>query len=267
MIVYPNAKINLGLNIIGRRADGYHDICTVMYPIPLTDELEIEKADGFSFSIDGIPLADDGRENLVVRAWRMVHEAYNIGNVSIRLTKRIPSGAGLGGGSADAAFTVKALSELFGLRISAEEMQRMVARLGADCAFFIKNVPALCEGIGDRMTEIALDLGGYVLVLVKPDVFVSTADAYAGCTPQPWERGLEKLIRHPIEEWKNAIKNDFERQVFAKFPELEGLKNGFYDAGALYSAMSGSGSSVFGIFAKSHDINTLRTANTFKMEL
>jgi len=248
MIVYPNAKINLGLNIVRKREDGYHDLESVMCPIQLYDELEIEKSDKLSFEIEGIKLEDDGKENLVVRAFRMMAERYNISPVSIRLNKKIPSGAGLGGGSADAAFMLKALNELYSVGASSTELKQMASRLGADCALFIDNKPMMCRGIGDIMTPIDLKLKGYKLLIVKPDVNISTAEAYRGCKPAPWSEPLEESIKQPIKEWRNSIKNDFEPQVFALHSELFKLKESLYNSGAEFALMSGSGSSFYGIY-------------------
>lgn len=267
MHFYPNAKINLGLNIIRKRSDGYHDIETVMYPIPLADDLQIAKSDKLSFSIEGIPLADDGKENLVIRAWRMVDEKYHIGPVSIHLIKNIPSGAGLGGGSSDAAFTICGLNDLFSIGMTIGEMENMASKLGADCAFFIQNRPALCTGIGDVMTPLPISLNETQLVLIKPDVSVSTPEAYRGCTPKPWDTPIEKLISLPVSEWKNVMKNDFEQQVFANHAILKNIKTDFYNDGALFSAMSGSGSTIFGLYDKDHNINILSSYKGYKLSL
>jgi len=250
MIVYPNAKINLGLNITRKRPDGYHDLETVMYPIPLYDELEIEEADQLSFEIEGIKLEDDGKENLVIRAYRLLAEHYPIKPVKIHLVKNIPSGAGLGGGSADAAFMLKAINQLFSLRICNSELEKMASKLGADCALFIDNKPKMCRGIGDQLTPVNIDLNNYQIMIVKPEVHISTAEAYRGCNPGIWETPLSEIINLPIEQWKDGMKNDFESQVFALHNELFDLKQRFYDSGAIYSAMSGSGSSLFGIYKK-----------------
>ncbi len=248
MTSYPNCKINIGLNIECRRPDGYHNVSTLMYPVPLCDKLTIEPAEELSFSISGIKLEDDGKENLVLRAYRLIANDYKIPNVSINLEKNIPSGAGLGGGSSDAAFTIRMLNEMFRLNLSDEQMERYSARLGADCAFFIKNKPMICEGIGDIMENVDLRLNGKHLLLVKPSVRVSTAEAYSGCQPHKWEKNIRELLLEPISEWRNEIVNDFEKQVFSSHPELALIKNRLYQAGALYAAMSGSGSSIFGIF-------------------
>lgn len=267
MLLYPNAKINIGLNIVRKRPDGYHEISTVMYPIPLRDELEITKSRELSLTIDGIPLADDGKENLVVRAWRLVNEKYGIGNVSMRLKKNIPSGAGLGGGSSDAAFTIRGLNDIFNIGMSDGDMESIASRLGADCAFFIKNSPAICTGIGEIMKTIDLPLEGMVLVLVKPDISVPTPEAYRSCIPKPWDTPLSQRIKLPITNWKNDVRNDFETHIFDKHPLLKTIKDDFYADGAIYSAMSGSGSTIFGIYSNNQGINILSKHNGYKLTL
>lgn len=267
MTSYPNCKINIGLNIESKRPDGYHDISTLMYPVPLCDKLTIEPSDVFSFSISGIKLEDDGKENLVVRAYRLIAKDYNIPNVSINLEKNIPSGAGLGGGSADAAFTIKMLNEMFTLNMSDEQMENYSSRLGADCAFFIKNEPMICEGIGNIMRKCDIQLNGKWLLLVKPAVHVSTAEAYCGCKPQKWAKGLRELLNEPIREWKKEIVNDFEKQVFSAHPELTQIKSRLYQAGADYAAMSGSGSSIFGIFSSDNIKDSFSEYNHYLLHL
>jgi len=260
MKVYPNAKINLGLNIVRKREDGYHDLETVMYPIPLYDELEVEEADELSFEIEGIKLEDDGKENLVVRAYRMMAERYPIKPVRIHLIKYIPSGAGLGGGSADAAFMLKALNELYSLGITNDELKKMASRLGADCALFIENRPMMCKGIGDQMEPVALQLKGYSLILIKPEIHISTAEAYRGCKPARWNTPLAASINKPICEWRKNIKNDFEPHLFALHGEMEKIKDELYANGAEFALMSGSGSTIYGI-TKNKDINCLFTTH------
>lgn len=267
MKVYPNAKINLGLNIVRKREDGYHDLETVMYPIPLYDELEVEEADELSFEIEGIKLEDDGKENLVVRAYRMMAERYPIKPVRIHLIKNIPSGAGLGGGSADAAFMLKALNELFRVGASNQELKQMASKLGADCALFIDNKPMMCEGIGDQMTPVDLDLRGCQLLVVKPEVHISTAEAYRGCKPARWATPLSEIIKQPMENWKSTMKNDFEPQAFAIHDDLIALKKAIYESGATYSAMTGSGSSFFGIYKNNIPTNSLSGYQHYLLKL
>ncbi len=268
----PCAKLNLGLNIVGRRADGYHDIETVFYPIPLCDELEIEEADVDSFSLSGIPIVgsvecspatkgtqglDNVESNLVLRAIGMLRDkGYNIPPLRIRLEKNIPSGAGLGGGSSDAAFTVRMLKEMFTLDLSTTEVMRLVSMLGADCAFFVESKPAFAEGIGDVLSPIDLDLSGLYLVLVKPDDVVSTREAYSLTTPHVPQLRLSDAVRGDISTWRGTVVNDFEESVFPLHPEIAAVKRSLYAQGALYASMSGSGSSVFALFREPISIRT-----------
>ena len=254
MIVYPNAKINIGLNIVEKRPDGYHNLETVFYPINLLDALEITVADKqeqkCSIKVSGEVLAGRPEDNLVVKAYKAIKTLFpdKVKPVEAHLHKHIPSGAGLGGGSSDAAFTLKLLNEKFELELSDEKLQQIAANIGADCPFFIKNKPVFAQGIGDVFTELDLSLKGKVIVLVKPDIGVSTKDAYAMINPQKPDRPLTELLKLPIEQWKNNVVNDFEKSVFRKFPEIAAIKDRLYDLDALYAAMSGSGSAVYGIF-------------------
>ena len=260
MLVYPNAKINLGLNVVERRADGYHNIETIFYPIGILDVLSIEPSDtcsDYSFSLSGIAVNGDVEDNLIVKAYRLLRSEYEFPPVDISLHKQIPFGAGLGGGSADAAFTLKALNELFELNISDRKLEKLAGELGADCPFFIRNKPVYATGTGNEFSTIKLSLKGYWMLLVKPDIHVSTAEAYAGITPTPSEKPLPELIKLPVSEWKNWIKNDFEKTVFEKQPQIGKLKEQMYDLGALYASMSGSGSSVYGIFKEKPDVEGL----------
>ena len=252
MITYPNAKINLGLNIVEKRPDGYHNLETVFYPINLQDALEVnlrEEEDEFSLKVSGVSIEGEPEDNLVVKAYRLLKKDYpNMPAIDIHMYKHIPTGAGLGGGSADAAFMIKLLNEKFKLNLSIEKMEEYAAILGADCAFFIQNKPVFASGIGNIFEPIQLSLKGYYLVLVKPDIFVSTKDAFAHITPMQPTQSLKEIIRMPVETWRATMKNDFEESVFQKFPEIAAIKDKLYDLGAIYASMSGSGSSVFGIF-------------------
>ena len=248
MLVYPNAKINLGLHVTARRPDGYHDIETVFYPIPLMDALEAtESHSGGSFRQTGVPLDCDVEQNLVFRALQKVKEKRQLPPLDIHLFKHIPSGAGLGGGSSDAAFMVRLLNEQFQLGMSAAEMREIVTPLGADCAFFIENSPMLATGIGDRLTRINVSLSGWVLIVVKPDIHVSTRDAYAGITPRQPEQPLADILALPVEQWQGRLVNDFEPSIFALHPEIAAIRDRLLDLGAVYAAMSGSGSALFGL--------------------
>ena len=252
MITYPNAKINLGLNIVEKRPDGYHNLETVFYPINLQDALEVnlrEGEDEFSLKVSGVSIEGKPEDNLVVKAYRLLKKDYpHIPAIDIHMYKHIPTGAGLGGGSADAAFMIKLLNEKFKLNLSIEKMEEYAAILGADCAFFIQNKPVFATGIGNIFEPIQLSLKGYYLVLVKPDIFVSTKDAFAHIPPKEPTQSLKEIIRMPVETWRATMKNDFEESVFQKFPEIAAIKDKLYDLGAIYASMSGSGSSVFGIF-------------------
>lgn len=252
MITYPNAKVNLGLNITEKRPDGYHNLETVFYPIPLQDALEVKPLDGeneYLLKIAGTQITGEPEDNLVIKAYRLLKQDYpHLPSIDIHMFKHIPTGAGLGGGSSDAAFMLKLLNEKFSLHISVSQLEEYAARLGADCAFFIQNKPVFASGIGNIFEPIELSLKGYYLVLVKPDIFVSTKEAYALVKPQKSQQSLKDIIHKPIEEWKNTMVNDFEKSVFHKFPEIAAIKDKLYDMGAIYASMSGSGASVFGLF-------------------
>lgn len=250
MISFPNAKINLGLNIVSKRPDGYHNLETVFYPIPLTDILEIvPSADGEPhLHCYGRPVDCPAEKNLVMRAYRLLQQEFHLPGVDIHLYKHIPDGAGLGGGSSDAAHTLTMLNEMFELELSQQRLATVAARLGADCPFFIYNRPMLAHGIGDELQSIDLSLAGHTLLLVKPAVSVSTAEAYARVTPTPPATPVEEITSWPIEMWDGQLVNDFEPSVFALHPELWAIKLLLLEAGAEYAAMSGSGSAIFGIF-------------------
>ena len=254
MIVYPNAKINIGLNVVEKRPDGYHNLETVFYPINLQDILEIQEietdapASGYRLKVTGTVLDGSPEDNLVVRALKLLKKDFDLPPVSIGLYKHIPTGAGLGGGSADAAFTVKTLNERFKLGLTIQQMEDYCSQLGADCPFFIQNKPVFATGIGNVFHPLELNLKYKQLVLVKPDIFVSTKDAYAKVKVQHPKKQLPELLAQPIEKWKDTVVNDFEASVFSKYPEIAAIKDKLYDLGAVYASMSGSGSSVFGIF-------------------
>ncbi len=276
MICFPNAKINLGLDIVSKRADGYHNLETVFYPIGLKDALEIvpsnnsaagaesqsEPTEGYRFFQTGIEIQGNADDNLVVKALKLLSAEKEIPDIDIHLLKKIPFGAGLGGGSADAAFMLRLLNETFSLGYSDAQLENRAAKLGADCAFFIKNKPAFATGIGNELETIELDLSRYFFVLVKPDIFVPTKDAYAMVSPQTPQTSLKEIIRLPVSEWKGRMKNDFEPSVFKKFPEICDIKQKLYDSGAVYASMSGSGSSVYAFFEEKTDVNK-QFANCF----
>lgn len=254
MITYPNAKINIGLSITERRPDGYHNIESVFYPINLQDAVEIktiegeEPQGGYKLKVSGTILDGTPDDNLVVKAYQLLRKDFNFPAQKIHLYKHIPVGAGLGGGSSDAAAIIKMLNEKFALGLTSEQMQNYAVQIGADCPFFINNTPVFATGIGNIFTPIELSLHGKTIILVKPDIFVSTRDAYALVKPSPAAIPLTEAIKQPISEWKQIITNDFEKSVFAKYPEIAAIKDKLYDMGALYASMSGSGSAVYGIF-------------------
>jgi 4-diphosphocytidyl-2-C-methyl-D-erythritol kinase len=256
MITFPNAKINLGLNVVERRPDGYHNLETLFYPIPLQDALEVTRATRtapddapYSLHMSGRPIEGDPDDNLVVRAYRLVKELHpDVAPVDIHMYKHIPTGAGLGGGSADAAFMIRLLNHKFALGMTDDEMERHAARLGADCAFFVRNRPVFATGIGNVFHPVELSLQGMHLVLVKPDIFVSTRAAFAHIVPKKPEVSLTEVVKLPVEQWQGVMKNDFEDSVFPQFPEIAAIKDRLLDLGAVYASMSGSGSSVYGLF-------------------
>ena len=250
MITYPNFKINIGLNIVAKRADGFHDLQTVFYPVDtLKDELEINRIDkGVQLSVFRVDNLCATEDNLCVKAFRLLQKLFDIDGVEIKLTKNIPFGAGLGGGSADAAFALKMYNELFQLQLSSSKLQNLAAQLGSDTAFFVENSPVYATGRGEIMTPINLDLSDYKIEVIKPDFSISTKEAYAGVHPQQPKINLNELIQKPISEWKHCIHNDFEDTLFVKYPQLQEVKNNFYAHGAVYASMSGSGSAVYGIF-------------------
>jgi 4-diphosphocytidyl-2-C-methyl-D-erythritol kinase len=252
MITFPNCKINLGLWVTQRRTDGYHNIQTVMYPVPWCDVLEILPADSAeaTLTVTGTHLDGVQEKNLCFRAWSLLAEKYSIPPVNIHLHKVIPTGAGLGGGSSDAAFTLQMLNSLFHLNLDNDTLRLLSVQLGMDCPFFIENVPALSTGRGEFLKPVSLSLDGYYLVLVKPPIHVSTAGAFLGITPVYRENSIDESITHPIQDWKHELHNDFEKSVFELYPDIQEIKYAMYRKGALYSAMSGSGSAVFGLFAE-----------------
>jgi len=267
MIIFPNAKINIGLNVIGRRPDGYHDLETIFYPIKINDALEIIEADKLSFESSGLEIPGRVEDNLCIKGYHLLKKDFDLPPVKIHLHKHIPIGAGLGGGSADAAFFIRLLNKKFNLGLTDDQMIDYARKLGADCAFFIKNKPVFAFDKGDEFESIKLDLSNYKIVLVMPPVHVSTGEAYGGVKPAPVNLSLMELIYKPVAEWKNFIKNDFEVSVFKNHPMIRGVKASLYEAGAIYASMSGSGASVFGIFDKTPDLSELKKENQVFVDL
>lgn len=264
MITFPCAKINLGLNIVNKRSDGYHELQTVFYPTKLTDTLEIKRMDD-EFPVDtacdlkiyGIPVACNEQDNLVVKAYTLIAQDYDLPRIHAHLFKQIPSQAGLGGGSSDAAYMIRLLDERFRLNMGNAEMERYAARLGADCAFFITAEPSYATGIGEILepTDGPWDtLDTYYIGIVKPDIAISTKEAFAHIVPQMPAKCCRDIVRQPIETWRDELTNDFEKPLFALHPELADIKQRLYQEGAIYAQMSGSGSALFGIFDHKVDI-------------
>ena len=251
MKIKANCKINLGLDVLRRRDDGYHDLSTIMLPVEgLYDVVDVERRDDNKIVFRGVGLTVDcaDEDNICVKAARLMQERYGIAGVDITLDKRVPFGAGLGGGSADGTAVILAINNIFSLDLTEEELIARAAELGSDTAFFVRNTPQLCEGRGEQMTAIDVNLDGMWMVIIKPNESVSTREAYAGVKPAIPELPLTQRIKRPIAEWQGLIKNDFEPSVFAAHPVIESAKELLLDAGAIYASMSGSGSALFGLF-------------------
>ncbi len=255
MILFPNAKINIGLFVTEKRPDGFHNLETIFYPVTsLADILEIKIADApngtVNFKNSGLLIDCPEDKNLVIKAYRLLEREFALPAVNVHLHKIIPFGAGLGGGSADAAFMLVGLNSMFNLGLSETSLEKYAAELGSDCAFFIKNKPAFAHGRGELLEAIDINLDDYQIVVEKPDVAVSTKEAYAGITPIPAPFNLRNINDLPINEWSNHITNDFEKSILKAHPEIQEYKDLMYKRGAVYASMSGSGSAVFGIFKK-----------------
>lgn len=261
MIVFPNAKINIGINITRRRPDGYHNIETIFYPLPIYDALEALPGDELTFHSSGLEIPGRAEDNLCIKGYHLIKRDFDLPPLNIHLLKHIPIGAGLGGGSANAAFFIKLVNSLFSLGLTTVQMLNYARQLGADCAFFIENKPLFAFEKGDQFESIRLDLSKYKIVLVMPPVHVSTGEAYGGVRPAPVKQSLYELISEPIQDWRHLIKNDFEESVFKNHPVIRGVKAALYDAGAIYASMSGSGASVFGIFNEKPDLSELEKTN------
>ncbi len=267
MITFPNAKINLGLNIIAKRSDGYHNLETVFYPVSLEEALEVNKSENnstpFALHTSGLPVEGDPAQNLVAKAFQLLAKRFDLPPIDVYLYKKIPTGAGLGGGSSDAAFMLKLLNDEFELKLTTEELEEYAAQLGADCAFFIRNHPTFAEGIGNIFSSVKVSLQGYGIVIVKPDIFVSTREAFSLITPAKPEISLKENIYRAPEEWKKHITNDFERSVFKLYPAIAEIKDKLYDHGAIYASMSGSGAAVYGLFTPETEIPKMDFGSSF----
>jgi 4-diphosphocytidyl-2-C-methyl-D-erythritol kinase len=257
VIVYPNCKINLGLRILEKRTDGYHNLETIFYPIPLSDILEIienpdpENSPNFPLSTSGLPIQGTPSSNLCVKAYKLLKKDFpKLPWVRVHIHKVIPIGAGLGGGSSNGAFALTTYNQVFNLGISAEKLAEYAAELGSDCPFFISNKPSYAKGRGELLEPIQLDLSAYRFVVVNPGIYINTGDAFRDIKPAFPEKSLTEIIKAPLERWKDELVNDFEIPIFKKYPDIAAIKDDLYVAGALYASMSGSGSTVFGIFRK-----------------
>ena len=266
MICFPNAKINLGLHITSKRNDGFHEIETCMVPIPLFDALEIIiEPKKSTWTSSGLSIPGDPKDNLIAKAYQLLKKDFpNLPNIAIHLHKNIPMGAGLGGGSADAAFALNLMNNLFDLILDDFFLEEYAAKLGSDCPFFIENTPKIATGRGEILNEVNIDLKGTHLVLINPGIHIGTKEAYAGVTPKKPEKDLSEILKDK-KRWEEELKNDFEPSIFSNHPEIKQIKDSFYEAGAYYAAMSGSGSTVFGLFDHKPEI-TLRKDSYFQFD-
>jgi len=274
MIVFPNCKINLGLSVIEKRTDGYHEIETVFYPVPLKDALEIivdtndTGGHPVQLSSSGIPVEVQPHENICVKAYNLLKKDFpQLPSIKMHLHKLIPSGAGLGGGSSDGAFTLKMLSEKFYLGLSKEQLIFYASQLGSDCSFFILNKPCMATGRGEILEPVELNLDNYKILLVYPGIHINTAMAYSQIIPSGKGDFLKNIISQPVESWKENLFNDFEKSIFKNHPETGKVKEKLYESGALYAALSGSGSSVFGIFKHEATISVSFPSHYYVKEL
>lgn len=272
MITFPIAKINLGLNVVEKRPDGYHNLETVFYPVKICDALEVfEMNPDFPSDVDcdlkvtNILINGDEQHNLVVRAYKLLKEDFpNLPRVHAHLYKGIPTQAGMGGGSSDCGFMITLLNDMFGLGLTNQQMIYYATRLGADCPFFILNKPCYAEGIGEKLEPISLNLSGWHLAIVRPDIPVPTKEAFSLITPKHPEVNCRDIVMRPVEMWRDQLTNDFEKSVFTLHPEIGAIKDKLYELGATYAAMSGSGSSLFGLFRQSVDLSCFDEPGTFK---
>jgi 4-diphosphocytidyl-2-C-methyl-D-erythritol kinase len=255
MIVFPNCKINLGLHITGKRSDGYHNLETVFYPLQLQDALETISADEFQWQQTGIEIPGNFSENLIYKAWQLLKNDFPaIPNLSVHLHKIIPMGAGLGGGSSNGAFMLTLLNKKFNLNLSNEQLIEYALHLGSDCPFFIVNKPSFATGRGEVLEEISLGLSAYKILLINPGIHISTQEAFASLVLSTSKKSVKEIIHQPIFTWQTELKNDFESSVFPKYPHIKKIKEKLYENGALYASMTGTGSTVFGLFEKSSDV-------------
>jgi 4-diphosphocytidyl-2-C-methyl-D-erythritol kinase len=251
MIKFPNAKINLGLNVIEKRSDGYHNIESIFYPVKLYDVLEIVKSEQLNFYFSGKKIEVSIENNLCSKAYQLIKKKHSVSDVNLYLKKILPMGAGMGGGSADGAFTLLILNELFKLQLSKEKLKEYALQLGSDCPFFIDNCPSYVQGRGEMTEPLDLNLNDYTFIFVNTGVHISTAEAYQGITPaKPVINAKNIVLNTPVEQWKDKLVNDFEEVAFKKHPNLAVVKNALYNTGALYASMTGSGSAFYGIYTQ-----------------
>lgn len=251
MVVFPNAKINIGLNVVSKRPDGYHNLETIFYPVSLRDALEMVESEETKLTTSGIEIDGPADKNLILKAYYLLQQEFDLPPVHFHLHKAIPFGAGLGGGSSDAAFTLKMLNDYFELKLSVNQLEGFASQIGADCPFFIRNKPVFATGIGNEFHEVELDLSEYHIVILKPEVSVGTAEAYKNVTPRKPKFNLPEITRTAICDWKYLGVNNFETSVIPKYPQIGSLIQFLYDSGASFASMSGSGSAVYGIFRNS----------------
>ncbi|GAB4336472.1 MAG: 4-(cytidine 5'-diphospho)-2-C-methyl-D-erythritol kinase [Flammeovirgaceae bacterium] len=255
MISFPNAKINLGLNVLSKREDGYHNLSTCFYPIEWSDILEITPSESFEIQLSGLPIYGKIQENLCVKAYHLLKKDFDIPLVKIHLHKLLPMGAGIGGGSADGSFTLKLLNQMFSLNLSDEQLEKYALLLGSDCPFFIQNKPVLAEGRGEIFKPISLNLNGKYIILVFPNFSVSTKEAFSGIKPRVPQKSIGEVLNQSIDTWKNDLYNDFEKSIFPRYPQLSKIKDFFYEKDAIYASMSGSGSTMYGIFDQETELD------------
>jgi 4-diphosphocytidyl-2-C-methyl-D-erythritol kinase len=267
VLTFPNAKINIGLNIVEKRDDRFHNIESCFYPINWLDVLEILPAKTTNFKSSGIEIPGSSDTNLCLKAYQLLRADFDLQAFEFHLHKVIPIGAGLGGGSADGAFTLKLLNEINKLGLSNEILENYAKKLGSDCAFFIENKPKYCFSKGDEFEEIDLDLSGKFIVLINPNIHISTAQAYSGVVPKKPLKNIKEIIKLPIENWKNELKNDFEKSLFPHYPILPKLKKELYKLGAQYASMTGSGSTVYGIFKSETDLELFSEFMAFQTKI
>ena len=275
MVFFPNCKINLGLNITGKRNDGYHDLETAFYPLQIKDAIEVVEGEraqlsmaAVKWSTSGLSIEGGVENNLCIRAYHLLKKDFpSLPPVQMHLHKTIPMGAGLGGGSADGAFTLKLLNKKFELSLSEKQLTEYALQLGSDCPFFIVNKPSFAKGRGERLEQISLDLSAYKIIILHPGIHISTTRAFSNSKPAVPKKSIKEIIQQPVSEWKGELKNDFEEPVFNQYPEIKNIKDELYNTGAIYASMSGSGSAVYGIFEKDKPLSLSFPGKYFVKEL